>query len=70
MQHQPFLAANYCNQVQICQPIAKSSSSNCSNPTSMVNMISEDGSCISLADARTFAFHPDPYKVTPLSPPP
>ena len=31
--------------------------------TSMVNMINEDGSCVSLADARTFAFHQDPYKV-------
>jgi hypothetical protein len=29
----------------------------------MVNMINEDGSCQSLADARTFAFHQDPYKV-------
>ncbi len=29
----------------------------------MVNMINEDGSCVSLADARTFAFHQDPYKV-------
>jgi hypothetical protein len=25
-------------------------------------MINEDGSCVSLADARTFAFHQDPYK--------
>jgi hypothetical protein len=50
-------------EVQICQAITKSSSSNCSNPYSMVNMINEDGTCISLADARTFVFHQDPYKV-------
>jgi hypothetical protein len=44
-------------EMQVCVPIGKSVSSNCTNPTSAVNMITADGKCVSLGSGAQWKMY-------------